>query len=398
MHPYIESLYTRKREAWEQAKGLLDRADGEKRELTAEESEQWDRLNETMTNANDQIKRWEQTEAAARAADALREDVTKAIASTGHEPTDSDIVRLIKGEINEFELRAMSTAGGSAIETSFYDRLIVYERSLVPMLSVATVLNTSSGAPITFPRLTADTSAAGTVTAEAGGLTEADPTISSVNLTAFKYGAVTLWSRELDEDVIDAIALEDVLAQSIARNMSISGYGAHLTTGTGTVQPWGVVARATNGGTASGTSVGSATDTYAAPYDLVGLFYGLAVPYRNAATWMVSTTAAQAMRGFRDSNRNFIWEPGDFSNNAGVDRFLGRPVVENPAMAALGSASKSVLCGDFSRYFIRQLPLRIERSTEYKFSNDQLAIKVVKRIDGDLIDTAAIRYLVSVAV
>ena len=398
MHPYIQSLVERKHNAWNEAKHLLDTAEAEKRELTAEENEQWDRLNGTITNVNDQLKRWEQTEAAAAAADVLREDVAKAVVNTGRDPKDSDIVRLIKGEINEFEVRAMQSAGGSAIETSFYDRLIVYERSLVPMLSVATVLNTANGAPVTFPRLTADTSAAGTVTAEAAGLTEADPTISSVNLTAFKYGAVTLWSRELDEDVIDAIALEDVLAQSIARNMSISGYGAHLTTGTGTVQPWGVVTRATNGGTASGTSVGSATDTYAAPYDLVSLFYGLAVPYRNAATWMVSTTAAQAMRGFRDSNRNFIWEPGDFSNNAGVDRFLGRPVVENPAVAALGSASKSFLVGDFSRYFIRQLPLRVERSTEYKYASDQLAIKVVKRIDGDLIDTAAIRYLVSVAV
>jgi HK97 family phage major capsid protein len=65
-------------------------------------------------------------------------------------------------------------------------------------------------------------------------------------------------------------------------------------------------------------------------------------------------------------------------------------------MAAVASASKSVAFGDFKRYFVRRvLPVRVEVSKDYKFNTDQIAVKVVERVDGDLIDTNAIAYLVS---
>lgn len=73
----------------------------------------------------------------------------------------------------------------------------------------------------------------------------------------------------------------------------------------------------------------------------------------------------------------------------------GRPVVENPAMEAVASASKSVLFGDMSRYCGRRVsPTRAELSKDYKFDTDQVALKVVERLDGALVDTAAVKYLV----
>ena len=40
-------------------------------------------------------------------------------------------------------------------------------------------------------------------------------------------------------------------------------------------------------------------------------------------------------------------------------------------------------------------PVRVELSRDYKFSTDQVAIKVAERVNGDLLDTAAIAYLVN---
>ena len=294
-----------------------------------------------------------------------------------------------------FESRALATTSGTFYPTTVADFVTVYERTLNPMMDVATVINTTSGNPLVLPRLTADVTAGGSVTAESAAKTEGDPTISTVQLGAFKIAHITLWSQELDDD--EVIGLRQLLADSISRPIGL-GWGTFFTTGTGTVQPLGFLAAtggATNGGTANGTaSGGQSTDTFFSAFDLIDLYYGLAAPYRRNASWMVSNTALAKMQKFRDANGALLYVP---SLVVGApDTFLGRPVYENPAMAAAASATKSVAVGDFSRYVIRDVaPMRIDISSEYKFNTDQLAIRVVTRRDGVLVDTAAIRFLVS---
>jgi HK97 family phage major capsid protein len=271
----------------------------------------------------------------------------------------------------------------------------VYERTLNPMMDVSTVINTTSGNPLVLPRLTADVTAGGSVTAEAAAKTEGDPTISTVQLGAFKIAHITLWSQELDDD--EVIGLRQLLANAISRPIGL-GWGTFFTTGTGTVQPLGFLAAtggATNGGTAGGTTApGQSYDTFFNAFDLIDLFYGLAAPYRQNASWMASNTALAKMHKFHDANGQLMWAPSLIPGQP--DTFLGRPVYENPAMAAVASATKSVAVGDFSRYVIRDVsPMRIDISSEYKFNTDQLAIRVVTRRDGALVDTAAIRFLVS---
>jgi len=285
--------------------------------------------------------------------------------------------------------RALASAGGSAIPVTFFDRVTVFQRTLSPMLNpdVVTILPVSDGRPITLPRLTADPSHGGTVTAEAAAINELDPTISSVQLNAYKYAVITLWSQELGQD--NVIGLEDLIASSVARELSID-VGAHLTTGDDSGKPNGFIAAGTNGGTAAGT----ANNTFFGPADIVDLFYGRAAPYRQFGTWQASTTGLAKIRKLQDSTGQFLWQaslaPGQ------PESLLGRPIFENPAMAAVASASKSVAFGDFKRYYVQRVtPARIELSSDYKFNTDQLALKVVERIDGDLVDVAAVAYLVS---
>lgn len=392
-YEYIDRLNETRQRDWKRFQELLDRASNERRDPTPEERAELDKLEQAITNTKSEAERFQRLAAAMAVDEAFHEArVERATIATPEVSDGQKLIELLRGQRDAFESRALQSAGGTAIDATFYDRVTIYERSLVPVLNVATVLNTTRGEAITLPRLTADPAYGGTVVAEAAGITELDPTLSSVTLNAFKYAIVTLWSRELDTD--EVIGLEDLIANASARELSID-IGAHLTTGTATTQPNGVINAATNGGTAGGTASGQASDTFFAAKDLVDLYYGLAIPYRQNAAWMVSTTAAAKMRAFRDSTGGFLWEPGNLRGQGGIDRFLGLAVYENPAMAAVASATKSVAVGDFSKYFIRRLPLRVERSQEYKFSTDQLAIKVVERLDGNLVDTAAIRYLVS---
>ena len=140
--------------------------------------------------------------------------------------------------------------------------------------------------------------------------------------------------------------------------------------------------------------IASRLDTFFGPIDLIDLKFTRAAPYRDRGTFIAATTAISKMRKFRDSNKQFLFQASLVAGTP--DTFDGNPVVENPAMAAVASATKSVAFGDMGRFFVKRVtPVRMQLSDEYKFSTDQRALKVVERVDSDLLDTIAVAYLVS---
>lgn len=410
MSEFLEQQYDLYRAAAKAGQDLMDLAASEKRDLTPEESEQVDRAFEDVQARKSEIDRIIQFREVAKAADAFRANAAPIVEQAGKPVTDGNMLRTIlrsggggdfmpsdaimaRREDPNLTIRALQSAGGSAVETSFADFVTVYERTGTPMLrpDVVTVLNRTDGSPLVLPRLTADPNHAGTVTAEAAGVNELDATVSAVTLTPFKYAITNLWSAELSQD--NTIGLEDLIARSTARELSID-IGAHLTTGGGTNEANGVVTAATNGGTAAGT--GTTYGTYFGGTDLIDLYYGRAAPYRSVGSWMANSTTLAQIRKSRDTTGQLLWQPSYILGEP--ESLLGRPVYENPAMAN-GSAAKSVLFGDFSRYVVaRVVPIRVESSIHYKFNTDQLALRTIERVDGDLIDAVSIAYLVNAAV
>ncbi len=286
------------------------------------------------------------------------------------------------------EKRALGISA-PAIDSTFVERVYMYAVDDSPMLdpAVVTVISTARGEAMTFPRLTADASTASTLTAEAAALNEADPTLSSVVLNAYKYGGITLFSAELDQD--DVVNIQDVLARSAARHI-VEQANSPLTVADGSNKPNGIINAAANGGTASGT----ANNPFFGPDDIIDLFYGRKAAYRRNGNWMASSTGLAKIRKLQDSNGQKLWTPSLAPGQP--ETVLGRPIFENPDMAAVASASKSVLFGDTHQYLTRRVgSARVEVSRDYKFNTDQLAIKVVERLDGDLLDANAVAYLVS---
>jgi HK97 family phage major capsid protein len=71
---------------------------------------------------------------------------------------------------------------------------------------------------------------------------------------------------------------------------------------------------------------------------------------------------------------------------------LGRPVVIDPNVAAPGANAKSVVFGDFSAYYIRDVRgVRFERSDDFTFANDLVSFRAILRTDGDLVDESAVK-------
>lgn len=247
----------------------------------------------------------------------------------------------------------------------------------------------STGEQRTFPRLTADIAHGGTVTDEGAGINALDPTLSSAAVKPFKYAAIVNWSNELETN--NVIGLERNVAYSTGRELALD-IGVHLTSGTGTVQPFGFMTEATNGGTATGGTATPGFD-FIAPADLPTLYMAVAAPYRARATWQASTTMFRKLLEWRDADGVPIAVP--LTSSPSGPGLYGRPLVENPAMTAIGSATSSLAFGDFSAYEVVRLPVRVELSREDLWTTDQVSLRVIERIDGRLIDAAAVAYLVA---
>lgn len=393
----LEHFRSQRMHAWEAQKTLLDAIVAEGRDATPEEREQIERMDAAFDSAVAEEKRIADRIALVTALDATRGELAPRVETARAErrdPNDAEMLRRMFIERQGgFESRALGISANS-VPVTFYDAVTVYERTFTPMLDggFITLLNTPAGESITLPTLTADTTVSGTLTAEAGGITEGDPTISSVTLNAYKYAITNLWSSELAQD--NAINLMDLVARTTGRSLGIA-IGGQLTTADGSSKPNGVITAAANGGTANGTANATSFDTFFSAADLITLKYTLAAPYRagGVGKYMVSSTAMAKMRKFRDSTGGFLFQPSLVAGVPGT--FDGDAVIENPGMAAVASATKSVAYGDFSRYFVRKTPTRVDMSQDYKFSTDQLALRTVERVDGDLIDTIAVAYLVS---
>ena len=425
MSAYADRLFDEYRRAAKAGQDVMDLAASENRDLSAEEAETRDRAFADVTRLKAEIDKVQNFEELRQAGDAFRAAAAPVIEKAREErrdPTDMEMFRLVfrgvgvqdpliedgprmpgynsmvsravlSGGDPSLALRALQSAGGSAVETSFADFVTVYERTATPMLrpEVVRVLSRTDGSPIVLPRLTADPNHGGTLTAEAGGINELDSTISSVQLNPYKYGITNLWSAELGQD--NTIGLEDLIAFSTGRELGLD-IGAALTTGDGTNKPNGFITAGGNGGTATGTSATSGT--YFGATDLVTLFYSFAEPYRRSGSWQMNGTSLGQARNARDANGQFLWQQAIALGQP--ETILGRPVYENPAMAN-GSAAKAVAFGDFQRYVVaRVVPIRVESSIHYKFNTDQLALRTIERVDGDLIDGDAVKYLVNAAV
>lgn len=290
--------------------------------------------------------------------------------------------------------RALATPGGTAFGSTFIDRLHWYEVDESPMLdpAIVQILETQSGNKIYWPRLTANPNVAGTLTAEEAGLTAADATLSNIELDAYKYGGITVWSSELDED--NVIGLRDVLARSLARDVA-EKVNSPLTIGNGSNVPHGIVTAAANGGTALGTAQVGGESFFGWP-DVVNLQFAVKPSYRRRGQYMVGTAAFAKIRKFRDANGSPIFQPPLAPGQP--DTFNGFPIHENPDMVAAASATRSVLFGDTQLYIVRRVgTTRVLLSEHYKFETDQLAVRVTERIDGELLDGQAVAALISAA-
>ena len=389
---YIKAQLEARATAWEEAKSLLDHAANEKRDLSAEENQTYDRIMEDLDKRSAVIEQMKEVSAREeRAAEAMKgfeaQARPEAVAPVS---TDADTIRsMARGEIRSFEFEkrdVMKTSTGSPVPTSFYDQVLMLARHVGPMLETSTVLNTSGGENLQIPSLA--TYSSGTAFAEGSAIGESDPTFNAfVTLGAYKYSFLTQLSRELIED-----AGVDVLGFLAEQTGNALGYSvnAALTTGTGTVQPNGLMTR-TSAGVTGGTGV---TGAFTAD-NLIDLVYSVDVAGRRLAGtgWQMNGASIGKVRKLKDTAGQYLFSPS-LSAEA-RDLLLGYPIYENPSIADTALGAKSVAFGHLPSYYVRSVGgIRLDRSDDFAFSNDLVTFRATIRVDGNLIQTSHIKHFI----
>jgi HK97 family phage major capsid protein len=399
---YLKKLVEDRQRAYDAAKAKMDEAAAEKRDLSAEEREFVDRTFAELDEKRSTIDTLVEAEKREREiAESMRglEDVVRPVeARTAPVETDADILRsLLAGERRahsfKFEKRDLAKSTSNApVPTSFSDVVIDQARLVGPMLDpgVVTVLNTASGEDLVLPSL-ATWSTAG-YEAEADTINESDPGFGKTTLKAYKYAFIVQVSQEfLADSNIDVIGF---LGQQAGNAI---GYKVNdrLTLGTAaTPEPNGIVV-ASSAGKTGGTATATAGTGHFTADDLIDLVYSLDGAARRLPGFgvMANGSSIGAMRKLKTSSGDYVFVP---SIQPGTpDSILGYPLIENPAMASVGSAAKSVLAGHFPSYYVRTVGgIDVARSDDFAFNTGQVTLRFQIRVDGNLPQTSHVKHFV----
>lgn len=290
---------------------------------------------------------------------------------------------------------AMSTTtpaeGGYTVATEYFRQLAEAMKAFGGIRSVASIIQTGTGAQMNFP--TADaTSEEGEIVGQNAAASLGETSFGNISLDVYKYSSkkIALPFELIQDSMFDIEAYINALLQIRLGRITAK----HFTTGDGSSKPYGIVA-----GSAAG-KVGATGQTLTVTYDdLVDLEHSVDPIYRASPRcgWMMHDNSIKVIRKIKDLEGRPIFVPGYEQGNPGgaPDRLLNKPITISQEMPVMAANAKSILYGDFARYLIREvMDLTLFRMADSAFLlNGQIGFVAFNRQGGRLIDVGgAIKY------
>jgi HK97 family phage major capsid protein len=282
-----------------------------------------------------------------------------------------------------------ATEGGYTVATEFSRTLLQAMKYEFAVRSVASNIQTSTGAQMLFPTTDA-TAEEGEIVGQNGSVSLGETAFGQASLDVYKYSSksIALPFELLQDSMFDIEAyIQTLLRLRLGRIQD-----KHHTVGTGSGQPRGVVTAAASGKVGA---TGSATTV--AYDDLVDLEHSIDPYYRGAGKYMMADSTLKALRKLKDSQNRPIFVPGYETGNPGgaPDRLLGREIVINQNVPALAANAKSILFGDFSKYLVRDvMDTTLFRMTDSAYTlKGQVGFVAFCRSGANMVDVGgAIKY------
>lgn len=287
-----------------------------------------------------------------------------------------------------------TTEGGYTVPAEIAAMVVDAMKAYGGMRAVSQVLTTAGGNSLNYP--TSDgTSEVGEIVDQNGAASSADITFGTVAVNPYKYSSkkIALPVELVQDAAIDVVAfVVNRLATRLARITN-----QHYTVGTGSGQPFGVMARASTGKTgATGTATSVTYD------DLIDLIHSVNSAYRTNARFMLKDLSVAVIRKLKDTTGRPIWTPGDMEGIDGgtPSTICGYAYTVNDDIATMAANAKSIAFGDFSQFVIRdvQNSTSMLRFDDSAFAlNGQVGFCGWTRTGSNLLDTSAVKVFVNSA-
>lgn len=302
------------------------------------------------------------------------------------------IASLDDQERKEFRAQSAGTnsEGGFTVDSVFFAELNKSMKAFGPMLDpgVTRQITTATGANLEWPTMD-DTSNKGALLAENTQDSASNLVFAQKQLDAYKYtSGIFQVSEELLQD--SELDVEGIVREAMAERIGRIA-NEHLTTGTGSGQPNGILTATTSGVTAAS---GTALDAD----ELLDLFHSVDPAYRAmGGAWMWNDSTLKAVRKLKDGQGNYLWQAPDLRTGE-PGMFLDSPYVINQDMPDIGLSATPILFGNMDRYVVRRVKeFAIKRLVERYADFFQIGFVGFTRFDGELIDAGATRKLTMAA-
>ncbi len=393
----ILEMRQKRADLWDKAKAFLDEHEGENGVMSAEDTAEYERMEQEVSDMGHAIERMERAEQLDREMNEAANPVLvgqperSAPAADNKRGTASDAYKKafwnsIRGRMNYDVRNALQvgelTEGGYTVPDEFENQLIEALQEENIMRGLVHVISTSSG-DRKIPLVTNYGSASWIE--EEAQIPESDVAFNQITLGAHKLATAIRISQELLND--SAFDLASFIAHEFQRRAGAAEEEAILS-GDGSHKPIGLL-HATLG---AQVGVTTASTTAITADELIDLQHSLKSGYRRKAAFIMNDACIKAIRKLKDGQGQYLWQP---SIREGVpDMILNTRVYMSNYMPLVEAGNKVVLYGDYSYYWLADRAGRtLQRLNELYAMTDQVGFKLTERLDGRLILPEAVKVM-----
>ena len=392
----ILDMRQKRSDIWDKAKAFLDTHTAENGLMSAEDTAEYERMEQEVVDLGHAIEREERAAELEREMNApvspnlasrpeQQRETKKGVASDAYKEAFWKHMR--DQERRNAELRnalqvGELSEGGYTVPDEFERTLVQALEEENIMRGLVHVITTSSG-DRKIPLVTSK-GAASWVEEEAA-IPESDDAFGQITLSAHKVGSMIRISEELLHD--SAFDLAAYITGEFARRVGAAEEEA-IITGNGTHKPTGLL-HATLGAETGVTAAAVAAIT---ADELIDLQHSLKSGYRRKACWIMNDACVKLLRKLKDGNGQFLWQPGLLLGQP--DTLLNQKVLTSNYMPLPAAGNKAILYGDYSYYWLADREGRsLQRLNELYAANDQVGFKITQRVDGRLILRETVKCL-----
>lgn len=376
-----------------EARKILDKAEVEKREMTGEEKQEWEKRHAEAEKQGAEIATLEKQLEAERSIvlpDGREQPPKPETRAEREKRAFEKYLRVGLAEMTPDERDCMkhvsardlttATSGSYGGYTIPVGLAADFDKALLDfggMLQASTILRTASGNTMYLPSANDTGNSASKLDEATQNTGTTAPVFGRIQLDSYMYVTdIVKVSEQLARDSAYDIAayLRDALAERLGR-----GLNAAMTTGDGSGDPNGIVTAGTSGVTTAAQAAITADE-------LIDLVHSIDPAYRKlGCAWMFEDATLKAIRKLKDGQGNYLWQPGIRTDVP--DTIYGYPYIINQDVATIAHSAKPVLFGLLKKYIVRLVGQpAIFRFNEKYMDYLEIGFMGFQAADGDLQD------------